>query len=308
MYQTIRVPEEEIVGIEQLGSKEKFWFRCNGHQWLFKETRLIQTPTQSFYSGEDWSEKLASEIAQLIQIPAAKVELATFNNKPGSASRNFTSPAQQLMHGNEVLAGYLENYDPEVRFKQTSHTVQNVIIAIKRMFPKEVEHRSVLTQLASYMILDALIGNTDRHHENWGLLWQVLVDIDEFSEAARLNKQYDVAPSFDHASSLGRELLDEKRLSILQNRSIEGYVRKAKGGIFAPGAKRGANPLALVESTAAEYPLYFQQTLSSLRDVQFDQIVELVNQLPEHRTTKIARDFAIGMLRVSYESLLRIHL
>ncbi len=94
-------------------------------------------------------------------------------------------------------------------------------------------------QLASYLVLDALIGNTDRHHENWGFLGQVLVNIDEVSEAARLVKQggYDIAPSFDHASSLGRELPDEKRIDILDVPPLRVMFAREKAAYLFPGGK-----------------------------------------------------------------------
>lgn len=50
------------------------------------------------------------------------------------------------------------------------------------MFPQKDDSRVVLTQLASYLVLDALVCNVDRHHENWGLLWQVVVENDDFRE------------------------------------------------------------------------------------------------------------------------------
>ena len=66
------------------------------------------------------------------------------------------------------------------------------------------------TLIADYMVLDALIGNTDRHHENWGIL------------RTRVDGQWEdkVAPSFDHASLLGRELQDVRREKLLvENRA-----------------------------------------------------------------------------------------
>jgi hypothetical protein len=50
-------------------------------------------------------------------------------------------------------------------------------------------------------MLDALIGNTDRHHENWGLVLQGTSD----------HQDLRLAPTFDHASSLGRNETDERR-------------------------------------------------------------------------------------------------
>lgn len=307
IFPVLSIAREQFAEIEQLGSKDKFWFWRDQEKWLFKEARLIKSPNGEVPTGEDWAEKIAAEIAHLLGIPAARVELAEFEGRRGSASLNFTSPAQQLMHGNEVMAGYLQGYDPEVRFKQTSHTVENIIAAIRAMFPKANEHRLVLRQLAGYMVLDALIGNTDRHHENWGLLWQVLVDIDEVSEVARLHKQYDVAPSFDHASSLGRENTDERRAVILARPGgIERYVRKGCGGIYLDGGNKGANPLALVESMAVRYPDFFLPTLTALRGISLVRLTGLLDLLPENRVTETARRFAKEMLRVAYESLVRI--
>lgn len=300
------ISNDQVVDDEPLGSKEKFWFKQNGKLWLFKEVRVIQRPEGSVPTGEDWAEKVAAEISHLLNIPAATVELAEFQGRRGCASLNFTSPAQQLMHGNEVMAGYLQGYDPELRFQQSSHTVENIIKAIRAMFPKANEHRTVLQRLASYMVLDAVVGNTDRHHENWGLLWQVLVNIDEVSEAVRLEKQYDIAPSFDHASSLGRELLDEKRAEFLRCSKVEAYVRKGKGGIFFPDGKRGANPLELVESTATDHPDYFQPTLAALRGIPLAKLTDILDRVPNDRISNDANAFAKEMLRVAYESLRRI--
>lgn len=305
-FPILSISSDQFADVEQLGSKEKFWFWQEGQKWLFKEARLIISPEGTESTGEDWAEKIAAEIARVLNIPAATVELAEFKGRRGSASLNFTTAAQQLMHGNEVMAGYLDNYNPEVRFKQTSHTVENIIAAIRKMFPKANEHRTVLRQLASYMVLDALIGNTDRHHENWGLLWQVLVEIDEVSESARLKKQYDVAPSFDHASSLGRELLDAKREEILAAGRVERYVDKGRGGIYLTDGKKGANPLALVESIAVQHPDFFMPTLDTLRKVPLMRLTELLDRLPRSRASEAACGFAKEMLRVGYERLLRI--
>lgn len=54
--------------VEQMGSKPKFWFRRPEDElpWLFKFSRER--------TGEDWAEKISAEIADTLQIPAARVE------------------------------------------------------------------------------------------------------------------------------------------------------------------------------------------------------------------------------------------
>ncbi|WP_172435571.1 HipA domain-containing protein, partial [Escherichia coli] len=52
----------------------------------------------------------------------------------------------------------------------------------------------VIETFVGYLLLDAWIGNTDRHHENWAFI--------------SLGEKIYLAPTYDHASSMGRELSD----------------------------------------------------------------------------------------------------
>jgi hypothetical protein len=305
-FPVISVVSSEVAGEEQLGSKEKFWFRRDGHLWLYKEARVIKVEGAILPAGEDWAEKIASEVAHILSIPAVTVELSEFQGRRGCASLNFSTQSKQLEHGNEVMAGLLDGYDRELRYRQSSHTVENIVKAVSKMFRSPREHLTVLQQLASYLVLDALIGNTDRHHENWGFLWQVQVHIDEVSEAGRISKEYEVAPAFDLGSSLGRELLDTKRALHLEKGTVEKYLRKARGGIYIPGAKRGESPLTLVELTAQEYPDYFRPTLDRLRMTSLAHIFSVIDRVPEERMTMQARNFAKAMIGVAYDCLRRI--
>ncbi|NEP46454.1 MAG: hypothetical protein F6K35_47560 [Okeania sp. SIO2H7] len=78
-----------------------------------------------------------------------------------------------------------------------------------------------------YLLLDAWIGNTDRHHENWGFI---------------VNKTVNLAPTFDHASSLGRELQDNKRWEKLNNKTVNSYAAKSRSGIYARRQKSHVDP------------------------------------------------------------------
>ena len=307
-YPILHIRPAEVIGDEQLGTKPKFWFERDNIRWLFKEAREIPShgTRGAAPTGEDWAEKVAAEIAHALDIFAAKVELAEFGGRLGCASRSFTSPYQQLMHGNEILAGYVAEYDCAQRFHQSHHTLKNIIGVIRRMFPDPAESKTVLTRLARYLVLDALIGNVDRHHENWGLLWQVRVEVNDLLETARVFKEYDVAPSFDHASSLGRELLDEKRAKHLRNQSVQMYVNRGRGAIYREGESHGANPLGLVISSAAEYPDYFKPALQTLVGIPLAKLTEPLDRVPDGRITQLARDFGKAMLAVAYGSLTKV--
>lgn len=291
-YQILEVDPESLIGDEQLGSKPKVWFQRDNGEWLFKEARAN--------TGEDWAEKLAAELASRLGIPAAAVELAHCRGRNGSASQSFITDRnrESLFHGNELLAGLITGYERDKRQRQSDHTLENIVGAINKLFPhNEYARSAVLTGLARYMILDALIGNTDRHHENWGL---VLFQEGSPAEITQLA----LAPSFDHASSLGRELSDARRIELATNDQVGRYVRRGRGGIYLRNTDpHGANPLYLVEVAARLYPLYFRPTLVNLARVPVTELLGVIDGVPAHRMSGAAREFACRMLTYSYDAL-----
>ena len=216
-YPILRLQTDSPALIEQLGSKPKFWFRWGADEqpWLFKFAREG--------TGEHWAEKIAAEIAVKIQLPAARVELAEFMGKRGLASRSFVRRKEgfDLVHGDELLGGHVIGYDRTKVFRQSSHSINNIVQAISAVFPEAGAREAQLTRFAGLMVLDALIGNTDRHHQNWGILRGVRPDG---------SVDHEVAPSFDHASALGRNVPADERERRLREGTVLNYARKAVAG------------------------------------------------------------------------------
>lgn len=301
-YPIIQVPADAPIGDEQLGSKNKFWFRRNDERWLFKEARAG--------TGEDWAEKLVSVVAARVGIHAATVELAEFaGNTRGCASRSFIRPeSEALIHGNEILAGQILGYDQGKKLRQSDHTLGNIVKAfvmpLGERHPDGVRH--ILTELAGFMVLDALVGNTDRHHENWGVVARYVPSADPKQPQYRVT----VAPSFDHASSLGRELRDERRLELLSTPGdMETYMRKGHGGIYLNASDRkGANPLHLVEEAAKTHPDYFRPALEAVAAVPARELIAIAQQLPRPHVSDVAVNFAATFLTTAQSALKRIPL
>lgn len=288
-YPIVTIPADAREDTEQLGSKPKFWVVLNGERWLFKEARAD--------TGEDWAEKAAAEIAKALVIRAATVELAEYQGRRGSISLNFVDVkgGQALVHGNEILALRVTGYDKGKTFSQADHTLENIESAIRGLFgPNRAD--AILTELAGYMVLDALIGNTDRHHENWGLLIQV--------QASPGALALSVAPSYDHASSLGRELRDERRTELLRGGRIGWYLAKGRGGIFrGPNDPHGENPLRLVQVAARAYPAFFRPALERVASLATHDVRSIVDLLPEQRASEPARRFPEAVILRSQATL-----
>jgi hypothetical protein len=296
MYTTIEVLPEWRLDQEPMGSKRKFWYRrADGEsQWLFKYARLIRP---GLLSGEHWAEKITEQVADRMKVLHAKVELAVFEGEQGVACESFISKDRGLVHGNEILKDMDAGYDPTKNFKQTQHTLGRIFSSFEEIFEEQRMASECRRRFAEYLVLDALIANVDRHHENWGILLKRVL----------LRQVGYLAPSFDHASSLGRELTDEKRHRILGEGGIGNYAEKGHGAIFWEEAGRKApSPLELVRRAAVFHREIFQAALGKLSGITADDFAVMVGNVPEGWMSPPSRLFAKELLCYNFEQLRKL--
>ncbi len=280
-----------------MGSKQKFWFRepGGGGDWLFKYPQMN--------TGQHWAEKIAAEIAEELEILHAKVELARFDQVQGSATESFARQGRELYHGNQVLAGQVLGYDPAKKFRQSSHTLANIFRALERVFRRPETATKAKQRIADYLVLDALIGNTDRHHENWGIL----------VKRTPRGMTGIIAPSFDHASSLGRELLDDTagkcRLRILKENRIGQYAENAPGAIYWDEDDRKAvSPIELVRRAAKLHAGLFYRAFTLLDKLEEESLEGIVGRVPTSWMSDAARQFAVELTSYNLKQLKEIAL
>ncbi|MEO7298007.1 MAG: HipA domain-containing protein [Verrucomicrobiota bacterium] len=293
-FAIFQITETMILQDEPMGSKDKVWCQLpkelgNG-RWLFKK------PRQQKENIEHLTEKIAAEIAPLIQLPCARVELAEFGDVRGSISLDVRSEGEVLVHGNEIIAGRVLGYDLHKRRHTSDHTFERIRQAIMEVCDKRCKED--LSQFAGYLVFDALIGNTDRHHENWALLRR---------EAGPT--EHRLAPTFDHASSLGREMRDERRILFLKENRIPDYLQKGWGAIYLEALGESAiSPMELVHQLTIKFPELFGPWLKRVENVTDEQIICIVERFPADWISVPQREFAVALMRETREQLLRINL
>ncbi len=282
-------------GIEDMGSKPKFWFRYENTMWLFKQARP--------HTGEHWAEKIASEIAVMLKLPTHEVRIARYEGRIGCAVRTFLKKGDILVHANELLAGAIPGYDKDKQRGQADHHFQNIVQTIEKFFPDEKSREWASLRIVGYLVFDALVGNTDRHHENWGMVLRVLTPPGE--KEMRLKLQGTLAPTFDHGSSLGRELLDDRARAMLNDPlSITRYIRKATGGIFKDDqARKGLSPLALVELIANNYPKLVKPWQSRIVALPEDFAKPCLEGIPPSCMSQTSQEFVLAFLAESRRML-----
>lgn len=292
-YRIIEVKPEWVIDREDMGTKTKFWYRDPDEDanWLFKYPR----PN----TGEHWAEKIAAEVASVLGVRHAKVELARFEGDCGSATESFARGDRALCHGNELLEWTVGGYDPKKKFHQSEHTLANIFAGMDYVFENPEDESLAKRILAEYVVLDALIGNTDRHHENWGLIRRL--------EGNGLRDILFLAPSFDHATSLGRELLDERRNKFLKENRVGGYAEKGRGAIYwSEDERRGPSPLELVRRAVRTYPDLFRPAGLKLAEIDENVFSQIVDRIPADWMTSLARVFTVELLGYNYRQLKEI--
>lgn len=309
MYKIFSVPEDAAELPEQLGTKYKFWFHDphfepNHGLTLFKEGRPE--------TGENWAEKVACELAELIGVPRAQYEFATFKSMQGVLSRaliDFTTGAR-LIHGNEVLSSYSTGYGThEVKpYQRREHTLRRVLgyfrasaesVGIPFGFAKDGSIQTSLDVFIGYVMFDAWIANQDRHDQNWGLLRTA--DGNNF-----------LAPTYDHGSSMGRNERDEKRSLMLNTRDrgqhISHYVTTARSSFYphtSTGKIRSLSTLDAFIQAARQNPTAANGWRHRLSNVKPDDIVGIFERIPEHLMTRVAREFTIELLNLNQHRILK---
>lgn len=294
-YPIIQVPEDAADLAEQLGTKPKFWYEVDRERWLFKE------PYPS--SGEDWSEKTAGELCSLLRLPHAHYELAEWRQKWGVVSPTFVPTDAALVHGNELIAHVIKKYPTQEFFRVSQHTL-DIVLAVVGVDGVQSPHpfqaapglvRGV-DVFVGYLMLDAWIGNQDRHHENWALVGMA-------------DGSIHLAPTYDHASSLGRNETDEKRLAKLKGtgQSMSAYVRRVRSAFFLNAGD--AKPMTTLEAfrqAALKVPAAALAWLDRLENVEQDAIMDILGRIPSSRISQPGIDFALIILALNRERLLAL--
>ncbi len=295
-----RVDRRLAESVETLGSKPKFWFHDEDRRLLFKG--------DDRGTGEDWAEVVACDLCMLLGLPHVAYELAAVYGegqdvRPGVVCENMASAPVILALGNELLLFHDPQYPKEQRFKVRQHTVEAVAGIVAGLAPPpDAWMRSVpagiqsaLDVFVGYVMLDGWIANQDRHHENWGALWD--------GSALRL------APTFDHGAALARNLLDSEREERLttrdRNRMVTAFARRGRSAFY--GSADDARPLELREAFlmfAQRVPGAASAWLEQLRAVNREAAWGILERVPAERMSETCKRFTMELLLTNQQRML----
>lgn len=116
--------------------------------------------------------------------------------------------------GGDILQRVIHEYD---RKRGTQHNYETVARVSEALLGADNPNHGWVKYWVRTFIFDALIGNTDRHQDNWGVIWKVQ---DNKPLGGRLT------PVFDNGTSMGHEIFENKFLRFDDPNHIERYIKR----------------------------------------------------------------------------------
>lgn len=229
-------------------------FLISGHRYIFK------TPPDR-RQQQIWSEVIAYEIGRMLQVPVPPAFIASAKNgqELGVLIEFFygyqlQEPQPRLVHAIDVLEGMGRVVDLRVG------SLKQNIEACRLM--KVVRWREWWLET---LIFDALIGNTDRHSENWGFLLFPGSKIGLGSPR--------LAPAFDNGTSLGWQTPEEKLVE--KCGEVHRFIEDGRHHYAWQNGLKGDQHIALVKHFVQNSDASSQacESMIQFTDHQIDEIV-----------------------------------
>lgn len=222
-------------------------------------------PTELSYTNSCISEYIASHIFNMLGVTAHETLLGTYSvsgkEKLVCACKDFTSGGKQLLDFCSVKNTVI---DSESVSNGTGTELADVLETIdKQEFinPKEIKER-----FWDMFVVDAFVGNFDRHNGNWGFLY------------APQTKRTEIAPVYDCGSCLlpqADEIVMEKVLNIQEE--MDARIYHFPSSILKKDGKKIKYFDFMTESTDEDFAEAVNRIVPR---INIEKITEFINEVP----------------------------
>lgn len=237
------------------GTRDKFIaISPDGNKYYFK-TSLKREKRD--YKYEFWSEIIAYYVGKSLDFNVVRYDIASHGQTIGCLSKSIIDGNKEEHH--EGYRYIIQKYpDFTINYKN-KHSFQYIISSLTNIGLGHLKQ-----EVIKMIVFDAIIGNTDRHSENWALILNKDIRygkyynfIENYYKKNFLNriqdalclflktgktvksirklqykKNFNFSPLYDNGSSLGRELSDNKITNLLKDANqMDSYINKGYSDI-----------------------------------------------------------------------------
>ncbi len=236
-------------------------------RYLFKESR-------SCYPWQFWMEIMAYRIGQVMGVPVPPAYVGLRNGRtPGQSTYGaliewFYGEDERYIDGMRLIAPLTANFDHKRGKPHCLQTIINHPLFSPRGGVRDSNQRSLIDYWAKVLAFDTVIGNTDRHPANWGIVSPAPGDSNGTIEAR-------MSPAFDNGTAMSHEI---------QERNFPRFDDGGYATQYLTRRKKARHHMQWGEEDAGD--MHF-----------FDFMQRFVGEYPDTRTT-VAK-----MLRFSEDDL-----
>lgn len=282
------------------GSDQKRAIIYNDKRYMLKFSDRIpdkkRNSLNGSYSNSYISEYIGCKIAESLGLDVQNTLIGVYERLsskgeklkyPVVACENFLKTGEALVEFKKIEAALLDGKPPKI---PALNRLEIIFNNENEYFSKEF-CEIVKANYYDILVVDSLIGNFDRHADNWGYI----VDI-------KTNSVVRPAPIYDCGSALYPQLADDKLLDVLQNKN---EIQK-RIDMF---------PKMALTLTEESEKLSYRQYFNSLENkdlnaaisrivskIDMDKIMNIINE--SEMISDIRKDFLSFMLIERYNQIL----
>lgn len=246
-----------------------------------KKIIMFKYERENYECSEACSEKMAYEIAKVLEYKCAKIELAKDTENNIGVLNYLFSDREKSPHTDIVT--YLNKESNE---RSEYYTVSNIKKTLDEI------DKSLFQGFIRIMVFDALIGEQDRHEENWGI--------------TEKNGKYSISPLYDNGDSLLREFKNKDTLKKFQNgeKDFDAYINRSKTLIYKEDNKKRYKHFELIDFLNKNYHEIVKTEIDNLNKLTDNDIDLIVNRIPSELLTNSQKEYIICYLRKRRDILL----
>ena len=162
---------------------------------------------------ETLTELLINQLGSAYKFDMAHSGLESMDGKPVFVTRSFLRPTEHLLHGSFLIEELFQathgelDAVPKGRKEQEFYSVDFVIKTMEAYCGNDAP--VVINKFVEMVVFDALVGSTDRHAQNWGVI-----------RSSTTQAGYQFSPIFDTSRGLFWNLTDDKILPFQQDATL----------------------------------------------------------------------------------------
>ena len=191
------------------GSEKKTRIVYNGAGYMLKYPDPIREVKNDLsYMNNQYSEYIGCKIFESLGISVQETFLAKYTPKEDNKTRIVVACKDFVKYDEELVEASklgLQNY---VSDKQITTTIEDVEKVISKI--RDIDQSLVTERFWDTFVVDAFIGNKDRHLDNWGFLAYRTENIED-------SVLKSLAPVYDCGSSLSATISDDGMIENLND-------------------------------------------------------------------------------------------